>query len=362
MKITFKNTPEQVELIKAAGSKNKVVSAEAMEALAAFVAPVAQQVLSTAGTSNLIFSQFTYNEDDSPSVPLDLFYNAASGLVTVWSQTIAGGLPSSQISGVEDLKIATFRLDSAISLSKKYARRARLDVVAKSLTKMVNEVLIKKERNAWAILLRAVAEGSTNGLAHVIAATTANVFQVDDINRLLTRSKRINTGIDETTPDSGDSKGMTDLFCSPEVIEQVRAMAYQPVNTRNGATTTSGATSLALPDSIRSGMFNTGGVQEIFGVNLHEVYEFGDARRYNAIFKEYYTGSFTAATDQVAVGIDLTRETCLSPVAQNADTGATFEVMPDDQYVSRQDKLGFFGSQELGYVCLDSRNLVAITI
>ena len=39
MKLKFKNTPEQVELIKAMGSKRSEVSREATEAFAAFIGP-----------------------------------------------------------------------------------------------------------------------------------------------------------------------------------------------------------------------------------------------------------------------------------------------------------------------------------
>lgn len=37
MRIKLKNTPEQIELIKALGSKNRLVAAEASEAFAAFL-------------------------------------------------------------------------------------------------------------------------------------------------------------------------------------------------------------------------------------------------------------------------------------------------------------------------------------
>ena len=40
MKIKLKNTPEQIELIKAMGSKNSTVAREATEAVAAFLGPV----------------------------------------------------------------------------------------------------------------------------------------------------------------------------------------------------------------------------------------------------------------------------------------------------------------------------------
>ena len=74
MKLKLKNTPEQVELIKALGSKDHTVSAEAASAFAAFIGPVISKVIATAGTASLIFSDVEYDEDDSPSYPLDLYY------------------------------------------------------------------------------------------------------------------------------------------------------------------------------------------------------------------------------------------------------------------------------------------------
>jgi len=50
MKLKLKNTPEQVELVKAIGSRDTSVSREASEAFAAFLGPVIQKVLLTAGT------------------------------------------------------------------------------------------------------------------------------------------------------------------------------------------------------------------------------------------------------------------------------------------------------------------------
>ena len=56
MKLKLKNTPEQVELIKAMGSKNPDVSRPATEAFAAFIGPVVQQVLQQANTAAYIYT------------------------------------------------------------------------------------------------------------------------------------------------------------------------------------------------------------------------------------------------------------------------------------------------------------------
>ena len=49
MKLKLKNTPEQVELIKAMGARDAAVANEASQAFAAFVGPVVKEVLMQAG-------------------------------------------------------------------------------------------------------------------------------------------------------------------------------------------------------------------------------------------------------------------------------------------------------------------------
>ncbi len=144
MKIKFKNTEEQVELIKAMGSRVADVATEAQEIFAAFVGPVIREVLLQAGTAGLIYVDAEFDEDDDPSFPLDLYFDKDVGHSSVWHQQIAGGLPTSQVTGMNEMKFGTYRLDSAVSWLKKYARRARLDSVSKAVERMAQEVLVKQ--------------------------------------------------------------------------------------------------------------------------------------------------------------------------------------------------------------------------
>lgn len=363
MRIKLKNTPEQVELVKALGSKNKLTSLEAQEALAAFIAPVAREVLEKMGLANLIYTSDTYNEDDQPSIPLDLYYNEGVDYVQVWQQNMAGGLPSSQTYGIDEMLVATYRLDSAVSMLKKYARKARLDVVSKTITKMLQEVLVKQERNQWAIVLKALAEAVTGGNSHIIAATNTNVFQVDDLNRAFTLVRRVNQAFDGGTPANWQSKGLTDLFVSPEIMQEVRSFAYQPMNTR-GVPNSDESTVVPLPDAVRQQIFENAGANEIYGVLLHEVLEFGVAKTYSNLFNSFYSGTptFTVAADEILLGVDKGRDACLKLVAQNADSGDTFTATPDDQFLNRSEKIGFYGSCEQGNVVIDSRALIGIIV
>ena len=368
MKLKLKNTPEQVELVRAMGSKDAGDAREAQEAFAAFLGPVVQQVLLQAGSAGAIFSDAPFDEDDSPSFPLDLYYGESENHVTVWSQSIAGGLPSSHIAGMQELKIATYRLDSAVNWLKKYARRARLDVVSKAIERMAQEILIKQERNAWAVILKALGEASTGGNAHTIAATTKDVLQVDDFNKLMTRIKRLNESFANGTPDVAYSNGITDLYLSPEMMQQVRSWAYQPMNTR-GVPDSNESTALALPDNVREGIYRQAGLQEIFGVNLVELNEFGVSKKYNTLFDAYDTGNispdggaFATAGEEILVGVDNSKGAFIRPVAQQHESGGQFVTFADDQWSVRSEKVGFYGFLEEGRVCIDSRAVVGIVV
>lgn len=373
MRLKLKNTPEQVELIKKVGSRNLVEAAEAMEALAAFVGPVIQKVLAQAGTASMIYKDMEFNEDDSPSYPLDLYYNEAAGLVSVWAQNVAGGLPSNYMDQpVQELKLATYRLDSAVSFNKKYARKARLDVVSGALDRMAQEVLIKQERNAWAVILKALGAAATlNGrstsysttsaLKHLIAPVGgARAFDLGCLNDLILRFKRINVSFAGGTPSDASARGLTDLFISPEIKAKIRSFSFNPIFP------TSSTTQTQLSEDVRTELYRGGGMESLFGINIIELVELGKNQKYNTLFDSFdvttYTDinganaiTFATASHDLSIGLDLSREAFIRPVATNAESGGQLTVLPDDQFISRAEKTGFYGFLEEGRVCVDAR-------
>ena len=372
MKIQFEKNPEQIELIKALASDNKTVAMEAQEAFAAFISDVVQQVLLQAGTASMIYRDVEFDEDDSPSIPLDLYYGLNEGHISVWSQTVGGGLPTNFVQGMQEMKVNTYRLDSAISMDKRYVRRARLDVVAAGLERMANEILVKQGRNAWAVILKLLAEASTNSTKHVFRVGTTNSFQVDDMNKLFTLVRRLNAAYTGGTPQALQSRGLTDIFVSPEVKEQIRAFAYNPMNTRSGGGTSAG--NVALPDSVREDIYRAAGTNEIFGVTIHELLELGESRKYNDLFATFagstqfntYGASggnaFTSSSDELILGIDASRNAFLRPVAIQSETRGQVRVLPDDQFLARSQKVGFYSYVEEGRVAVDARAAVGLIV
>jgi hypothetical protein len=375
-KLDYSND-EHVALVKAMGSKNKTVAAQAQEVFAAFVGPIVSELLSVQGTASMIYSDIPFNEDDDPSFPLDLYFEADEDHVSVWSQSMAGGLPTSQVHGMSELKFSTYPLYSAVSMLGKYARKARLDVVAAAVNRMSQEVLVAQERNAWLVILKALADASTynpdtkTSSDHLITSRTESVFVLDDLSVLITLAKRINAAWTGGTPVASEGRGITDLIVSPEIKEQIRGFAYNPMNVNNPAGGSAGATQdgIALDDQTRREIFMSAGREELFGINIIDMNEFGTQRRYNVLFGEFVAGNvahgsttFNTTDDEILVGIDLTKDAFVRPVARDPESNSTFTAIPDDQFNSRQDKIGWYGTLEEGRVCLNGRAVTGIIV
>jgi hypothetical protein len=366
MKITLKRTPEQIELVKAMASKNRAVAMDAQVALAEFIGPVLAEVINNAPTLSNLFTSLQFNADDNPSIPLDLYYDVnAEDYITVYSQSAAGGLPQNQVlPTVSEMKIATYTLDSALSFDKRYAAKSRMDVISKTFTRLAQEILFKQEKTSANLLLGALANAQTNGKKHVQRATTNGRFLLADLNELFTLAKRINTSWLGGTPESRQGRGLTDIIVSPEVVQELRSMAYNPINTKGSLT------DIAAPDEMRTAIYNSAGIPEFYGVSIMEINELGRGQRFNTIFDTVAgttaftnaaggnSAQFNGANEEIIIGLDRGRESLIRAVAVDSENGSEFSLTADDQYSVRQKKIGYFGSMEEGRMVLDTRALV----
>ena len=338
MKLKLKETPEQIELVKAMGSRDATVAREASEAFAAFIGPVVNKVLLEVGTASTVYTDLPFDEDDSPSIPLDLWSTENEGYVNVWSQNVAGGLPTSTVEGFSEMKVSTYRLDSAVSFLKRYARRGRLDVVSKAVERMANEVLVKQERNAWAVLIKALTQSQAfRATDRTVGASTRRRLTLSHLNQLLTDVKRINKSYAKGSTNS--TYGVTDLFVSPEVKGDIRAFAYNKVGNED----------TDLPA----------------GINIHELVELGVGGKYNDLFDDMYgtdSAAFSRTTDEIVIALDLSKDAFVRPVARQSESGSTFNAIPDDQFVARAEKIGFYGSLEEGRVVIDGRAIGGVIL
>ena len=381
MKITLKRTPEQVELVKAMASRNRTVAYEAQVALAEFIGPVLAEVLNQAPTVSNLFNSLQFDADDNPSIPLDLYYDISDeDYVKVWSQSHAGGLPSNQVlPTASELKLATYTLDAAVDFDRRYAAKSRMDVVGKTFTRVAQEILLKQERTSATLLMASLAGATikTSPLfedKQIFRTAVTDTVLIDDFNKLMTLAKRINTSWIGGTPTTR-TRGITDIVCSPEVVGSIRAMAYNPVNTTaalSQAAAAENSNGIAAPEQLRNELYQNAGLDSFMGVNILEFNEMGKGEKFNTIFGtasaaatyKTYDGArnaaFAGATDEIIVGVDRTRDSLMRVVATDPDSNSELNLIADDQYSVRQNKIGYYGQLEEGRVVLDNRVLLGL--
>ena len=339
-----------------------------------------------------MFTSFSFNEDDNPSIPLDLYHDINdTDYIEIYTQNVPGGLPSNNIApSHSELKFTTYRLETALDFDRKYAARSRLDVVSKTFSRLAQELMLKQESTSANLLLGVLAVAKTNSSSanHVIKSTNEDQFLLHDVNRLITHAKRINTAWNQGTPLT-QNRGVTDLLISPEIMGEIRSMAYNPINTRGlsststvdipagtdaagGTTTVSnpGAGVIPATEQMRNALYQNAGASELYGLALTELNELGKGQRFNNVFGSVLTsgnglghsGDFNKSTDELIIGIDKTRESLMRAVATDSDTGAELRLMADDQYSVRQSKIGYYGAIEEGRMILDARVLTGIVV
>ena len=380
MKITIKRTEDQLALVRAMGSNNREEAYEAQAAVADLLGPVVSEVINNAPTVGNLYTSLSYGEDDNPSLPLDLFHDITDeDYIQVYSQQVAGGLPYSQVFPAHnELKFSTYTLDSALAFDRKYVRKARLDVVSKTFTRMAQEVLLKQTKTAFNVLATALVKGqgtSATAGSQIIGSTTENRFVLDDFNRLITKSKRINSSFNGGTPVGGVKSGITDLLVSPEMVEQLRSMAYNPINTIDADGSTAGATDgQVAPDVLRQELFSAAGLPSFYGINIMEINQMGIDQTFNKLFAAVVTaegatvvgggntGTFAQGSDEIVIGIDRSKDALIRPVVIGEGSPSELQVLVDDQFSVRQNKIGYYGKVEEGRICIDDRALIGLAV
>ena len=72
------------------------------------------------------------------------------------------------------------------------------------------------------------------------------------------------------------------------------------------------------------------------------------------------SSAFAGATEEIIVGIDRTRDAFVRAIAVDSETGSEFNLVADDQFSNRQQRIGYYGALEEGRMVLDDRALVGL--
>lgn len=383
--VDMKLTPEQQAIVRELASDNRTESLAAAEAIAAVVNRPLLQVIEQAPVFANWFQVYGIGPNEAPKLPLSLFFDIKQrNFLHVFTQSVAGGTATNFVQGISDMYVGTYSFQGAASLDKSFIAAADMQAVAQTLERLAQEVLVKQNLNATNIIMASLANARIDGNAsntavsnlEVIRARTAGVFGLQEFNDMKTKYRRIVSSWVGGTP-LGVRASLTDLAVSPEIMGQIRAISFQPQNTRAGHSVTNGSnyaseSSIAAPESVREEIWKAGGLTSFFDTDLHEYNELGVGQTYNTIFDTYagatsyadITGAGSAAfdgsTSEIVVGANQTMFD-LVRVRQSNKNGE-WSLQADDSFTNRSGRLGWFGSLNEGYLSLDNRAKIACIV
>lgn len=368
--MSFKIAKEAVPQFKSL-LKDSASNVSSQQSIASIYSASLSQVHDPLNMANKIFTEVTrYSGNQVPEIPIDLFFGIGEGALRVWANGYPGGLQYNEITGADTFRFRTYRMDSAIAFAKAFAEDSRLDVLNKGMNRLMDEVLLKSQGNAFLTLAEALGNARTGGLGHVIPSYAkanggGHKLQIEDFNRLKVLMKRLNTSFAFGSTRSKQSN-LTDLFMSPEMVADIRRMSYNPMNT-TAVPDTQESTALGLPDTVRTNIFNGGDAQSIWDVNIWEMSELGLGAPYNRLFQTWYTTAgaagaptWNASTDEIIIGVD--RNGSFSRVIQEDGEGNTFQLKVDNQFTNREEKIGWYGFTREGWVVGDARSVVGMIV
>lgn len=376
MKITIDKTENNTKLLKLMAHKDTLKAMAAREAFASFITTPILEVIESEPVIGNLFTTWTYDYGTPSSIPLaPLFDIKTNDFIKVWAQSRPGGLATSTNSDVSELMVMTYALQSAVSFPLNYLRAARVDVVAAYLQRLAQEFLYKQEANSFAVLGAVAAQSQyfKNGVAtnQVIRTATQGTMVPQDLSALHTLMQRVNSSWVGGTP-AGASRAITTLVGSPEFMQVVRNMAFEPLNTKAATYPLGG------PQQFREDIYNAVGNPSIYGMELVTVYDMGVNFPYNIVFSQYAnqagaaisypgyggvgTAVFSPGSEQVILGIDKRQDFLARLVESNPDDGSTLSILTDNQWTNRSEEVGFWAKLREGRVALDGRNVVGIVM
>jgi len=330
-------------------------SKEAREAFMEFAAALTEPILQKVEEES-IMRQLFQTEELEPGAQAS--YPVADDIdIPVWVLPGLGYMAQNFIEGVgEEVVVPTFSINASGDWKVQYARDARIDIPAKAAAAAAKAIAKFEEECGWKVVIPAATSafagkgllGPRNAPIYEIPAADPGAGYLSKylINKMMVGFRRV-------------GRVLTDLYVSPEDAADIRVW-----------------TDTEIDPVTRREIFQAAGLGQIWQVTLHEVVQLGAQGEYNLNshdsgygkflldasnkYNDYTAthpnktdanGNVTSLGETQIYGFDLkTDNSLVMPIRKQ------YEAIPDPTLL-RHQKQGFFGWEEVGFACLDSRIL-----
>lgn len=318
-----------IEMIVKSGDLDTAIAFPAQQELAkALEMPLRQGVLVGDVVSG-IYETLPMAPGSAVEFPLDLLAPGEEDQFVAYTNPGNGRIPERQVEG-DYVQVPTYGIAAAIDWLLRYAREARWDIVARAMQVLEASFVKKINDDGWHTLLTAAAD---RNILVFDADSTPGQFTKRLVSLMKTVMIRNGGG---NTASLRRSK-LTDIFLSPEAIEDIRNWGIDQVDevTRREIYTAADGT-----------------INRVFGVNLQDLVEFGEGQEYQNFFSNQLSGSLATGDLELIVGLDMQiNDSFLMPTKMPVSIFA-------DPGLHRQQREGFYGWAELGFAVLDNRRVL----
>jgi hypothetical protein len=326
-----KPSPEFLALLKDSGStKIDIAHAAQLELAEALTTPLRKGVLSGDIVSP-IFEKDPLEPGASTEYPLDLIAPGTEGEHVAYTNPGNGRIPERHVEG-DYVMVNTFGITSSIDFLLKYAREAKWGVVARAMQALEASFVKKTNDDGWHTLLSAAVDRN-------VLVYDGDAAEGQFTKRLISLMKTVmrrNGGGNSVTANGR----LSDIYMSPEGIEDIRNWGVDQVD-----------------EVTRREIYQAGddaaSLTRIYGVNLHDVFEFGSQQEYQSYFLNDLGGSLFTNDVELVIGLDQSsNDSFIMPVKMEV------EVHPDPA-MHRSQRQGYYAWAEHGFGVLDNRRIVA---
>lgn len=332
----LKPTDEQVELLRRTGSNNRAEALEAMHSLAQALQVPLRSALLNGDILGGIFAPEVLDPSATPVYPLDFYQTAQENDYVAYTMPNEGAVPMRNIVG-DEITIGVYTVANAIDWPLIYAETARWNIVARAMEVLEAGFVKKMNTDGWRVIIAAGA-GRTdyNSGAPLVYDSGATAGQFT--KRLVSLMKTTMTRLAGGNTTSTNRGRLTDLFISPEALEDIREWDADQVD-----------------DVTRREIFvatdEGGPMARIYGVNLHPLNELGVGQEFQTFFATLGV-SMGTNDEEIVVGLDLSAgDSFVMPIKKE------LQIYEDDN-LHRAQKAGFYGFQRHGFAALDGRRVL----
>jgi hypothetical protein len=331
MSYTERPSEEFISLLRNCGDSNMDVALAAQREFAqALELPLRKGVLIGNILGN-IFETINVEPGGSTEYPLDLLSPGTEGEHVAYTNPGHGRIPERAVES-DYVMIPTYSIASSIDFLLRYAREARWDITARAMQVLEAGFVKKMNDDGWHTLL---AAGVDRNILVYDGDATAGMFSKRLVSLMQTVMRR-NAGGNTA---SGNRGRLTDLYVSPEALEDVRNWGLDQVS-----------------DAIRTQIYNAGEggapITNIFGVALHDLDELGEGQEYQSFFEEGLGGAVQGSDLELVIGLDQgANDSFVMPMKQQVS-------IHEDPTLHRQQRVGWYGFAELGFGVLDNRRII----